>query len=179
MESIREMSSNATADGMTDFYNGLYQIAKSIEVDNLTTQQIRLRIRDSLLLHRNSLPELNQNKLEEVNERLFNEMERQFDLATDEFSTWVTSAQTNLPTVMVRRGGRLPITRQEVNAGLFELGWRGLVDSARNVNATMTTVRNAIPDLNDDERRFFDSLYAQQPRFAVSQFCSCSIGMTS
>lgn len=163
IKSVREMSPT-DSDGMKGFYNGLYQIAKSINVKDWTTQQFKLTIRDSLLLHKNSLLELTQVKLEEVNERLTKKIMRQFDHAPDRITEWLTSSGTNLPTVLKRQSGEVSLTRQEVNTGLFELGWRGFEDSAINVNATMRMVRNAIEDLNQNELSFFDSLYLNQSR---------------
>ena len=160
---VRELGRDDIPDPNRRFFDGLYQIAQTINSESLSDIDTETILRNSLLLHRSPLPELSETQLEEVNQRLYQQVNQKHDWASDEFVKWLNSSKTNLPTLISRMPDGPPPTRIQVKAGLFELAWLGLKETTTNIHATMTTIRCAVHDLNSVETRIFDSLYARQP----------------
>jgi hypothetical protein len=159
---IRERSHNDNR--RKQFHDGLFQIAKQWSVDAITSKSPSQIIRDAFLVHRRELLEVTADQLNEVLERVDRQISKQSDLDSAQFSEWLTSSKTNLPTIISRMDGQLTLTREQVNACLVELGWNGLKQAAFNVDTTMRYIRNAIGNLNKAERKMYDSLYQCSPK---------------
>ena len=102
---IRKMSQSDRQDFQSQFFNGLYQMALSIsdgqaEPSNFHGPKFAL-LADEAGSH------INQEELEEVNERFFNSVDGklQLELESDEFDfdQWLTSSRTSLPTLLSRK----------------------------------------------------------------------------
>ena len=154
---IRERSQNDNP--RKRFHDGLFEITKQWSVHQITSKPPSRIVRDAFLVHRKEQQEVTPDQLDEVLERVDRQIQKQSDLDSAQFSKWQTSSKTNLPTVISRMSGQLKLTRDQTNACLFELGWHGLKQSAFNVDTTMQYIGNTIGNLNETERRMFDSLY--------------------
>lgn len=164
---IREAAK--TDNSRKKFHDGLYEISKCLKLTDITNKTPSEIIRDAFLLHKKELTSVTTEQLEEVQDRVCRKIAKRNALDSDDdtgnksLSEWLASSKTNLPTVISRMPGRLKLSRDEVNACLFELGWFGLKQSAINLHTTMFCIANAIGDLCDDERQAFDNLYQLLP----------------
>lgn len=160
--SVRAMAETRSQDRARRFHDGLYRIALDFDFPEVSELDIENILRSSLIIHRHPLPVLTAEQLFEVTERFQHLIDLQNDLSPSDFTEWLTSSSTNLPTRIARRNGSVEIDRTTAKAGLFELGWLGMNEASVYINATMRTIAN-LCCLDDDERRIFDSLYAPRP----------------
>lgn len=102
--------------------------------------------------------------LEQVKERLVVALQEHLGDSRDDFHNWLFGSHSSLIKQIAQQkkqpGGRLD--QADVRRAILHLGWQAYGYVGRCVHTLMQTVKNALPDLHEHERRLFEHMHESQ-----------------
>ena len=169
-DSIERISRLATEGSMIDrVQSGLHVLAARHSLRIQKPSQIDATIKNALF----STDEIelctDEALLEDVERRLWRAIQPHLNEPTEEFDKWFWGKAANLENRLAQKceaHHETALSRNEVKAALFEIGWRGHKLLGKMFELGMTEIRAHLPDPSKREDQIHDQLYARQPHLA-------------